>query len=92
VRSQKTKDIEDTIENFSMFKIRDIIVTKLDETTGIGNIIGTLWEHDKRIRYITNGQTVPTDFLNATKFELMKKLVGFSENVIKEFLKELENG
>ena len=88
----KTKDIEDTIENFSMFKIRDVIVTKVDETTGIGNIIGTLWEHDKRIRYITNGQTVPTDFLNATKFELMKKLVGFSENVIKEFLKELENG
>ncbi len=88
----KTIDLENIVQNYAMFQTRDAIVTKVDETTGIGNIIGVLWENKQRIRYLSCGQTVPTDFSLASKFEIMKNLVNFSENVIKEFLKELNNG
>lgn len=88
----KTQDLETIIENYSMFNAKDVIVTKLDETSGIGNVISVLWEHGKNVRYLTTGQNVPLDFATATKAELMKNLVGFTENLFKEFLKELENG
>lgn len=84
----KVQDLETTLDMFRMFSPQDVIVTKVDETLSLGNVISTLWEHRLRIRYITTGQNVPHNFSCATKLAIMKYLVGFSENLIKEFSEE----
>jgi flagellar biosynthesis protein FlhF len=38
-----------------------VIITKVDETSYIGNVISVADKYNKPISYITNGQEVPND-------------------------------
>jgi flagellar biosynthesis protein FlhF len=42
------------------------VLTKLDETSHIGNVISVLAEKRKPVSYITDGQTVPDAIKKAT--------------------------
>lgn len=55
----KTSDLYELLRQFEPFGYRSIIVTKLDETTRIGNVISVLHEKQKPISYLTDGQRVP---------------------------------
>ncbi|MDR3145209.1 MAG: flagellar biosynthesis protein FlhF [Treponema sp.] len=76
----KTSDLEDTMRQFEPFAYRSVIITKLDETVKIGNVISALAEKKKSISYITNGQTVPTDIQKARVVDLLLNLDGFRIN------------
>ncbi|MDR3147684.1 MAG: flagellar biosynthesis protein FlhF [Treponema sp.] len=76
----KTSDLEDTMRQFEPFAYRSVIITKLDETVKIGNVISALAEKGKSVSYITNGQTVPTDIQKATVVDLLLNLDGFRIN------------
>jgi flagellar biosynthesis protein FlhF len=70
----KSGDIEDILSQFEIFKYKSVVVTKLDETSRIGNIISVLKEKNKPISYITDGQTVPVDLHEAKPEYLLKRL------------------
>ncbi|MDR2481620.1 MAG: flagellar biosynthesis protein FlhF [Spirochaetaceae bacterium] len=52
----KAADICDITAQFEPFGYKSIIVTKLDETNRVGNVISALVERGKSVSYITNGQ------------------------------------
>lgn len=74
----KTSDIKEILQQFQIFDYQGIILTKLDETHRIGNIISVLSKHDKPLVYITDGQGVPMDIHRATRMRLLINLEGFT--------------
>ncbi|MFP4362335.1 MAG: flagellar biosynthesis protein FlhF [Spirochaetia bacterium] len=75
--STKTSDIYEILRQFEPFHYQSVILTKLDETSKIGNIISILSENRKSISYITDGQKVPQDISPATVQRLLMQLDGF---------------
>jgi flagellar biosynthesis protein FlhF len=73
----KTSDIEDIIRQFEPFNYRSVILTKMDETGRIGNLISALAEKKKPISYITDGQDVLIDIKKASVVHFLINLDGF---------------
>ena len=73
----KTADLLEVLQQFEPFRYEAVVLTKLDETTFVGNIISVLHEKQKPIAYITDGQVVPQDISRATVTELLMHLDGF---------------
>jgi len=76
----KTSDIEEIMRQFEPFNYRSIVLTKMDETDRIGNVISALAEKRKSISYITDGQTVPVDIRRASVVRFLMSLEGFKIN------------
>jgi len=79
----KSSDLNEILQQFEPFNYKSVIITKTDETTKIGNIIGVLSEKKKPISYITNGQKVPSDISRATVMNFLMNLENFKVNRIK---------
>ncbi|UZV90687.1 flagellar biosynthesis protein FlhF, partial [Treponema pallidum] len=73
----KANDLREVFKQYALFEYRALIVTKLDETTSIGNLISALSEARTPITYITTGQTVPSNLEKASVNLLLSKLKGF---------------
>ena len=58
----------------------DLILTKLDETDEIGNVVNIAYYSDKPIMYLTNGQNVPADIKLFNKQEYITELLGRISN------------
>lgn len=84
----KTKDIREIFQQFEPFGYQSVVVTKLDETSVVGNLLSLLWERGRPVSFITDGQSVPQDIQRASKVRLLKQLVGFSPDLIKKAAKE----
>lgn len=78
--STKSSDINEIIQQFEPFNYRSIVVTKLDETIRVGNIISALHEKGKTISFITDGQAVPADIHKAGVVKFLINLEGFKIN------------
>ena len=76
----KASDIRDIFREFEPFDYQGIVLTKLDETMRIGNIISIIAEMKKPLAYITFGQGVPADIEKASRMRLLKNLEGFTIN------------
>jgi flagellar biosynthesis protein FlhF len=76
----KTSDMEDIMRQFEPFNYKSVILSKLDETDRIGNLISALADKRKSVSYITDGQTVPVDIKRATVVRLLINLEGFRVN------------
>jgi len=76
----KTSDIEEIMRQFEPFNYKSVILTKMDETDRIGNIISALAEKRKSISYITDGQTIPVDIRRASVVRFLINLEGFNVN------------
>jgi flagellar biosynthesis protein FlhF len=76
----KASDIQEIIRQFEPFNYRSIILTKLDETTRIGNVISALAEKKKSLAYITDGQKVPHDIHRAAVIRFLVNLEDFRIN------------
>ena len=57
----KKVDLIDVFKAFDILHVDSIIITKVDETSYIGNIIDVADKYNKPISYYTNGQEVPND-------------------------------
>ncbi|MCM3713212.1 flagellar biosynthesis protein FlhF [Alkalihalobacillus oceani] len=62
----KYEDMNEIIRQFSLLEIEKVILTKQDETASLGALLNIPLEHGKGIAYITNGQNVPDDIMEAT--------------------------
>jgi len=73
----KVSDIKDLFKTFEPFGYQAIILTKLDETQRIGNVISVITEHNKPVAFLTDGQSVPQDIHEATVPRLLMNIEGF---------------
>jgi flagellar biosynthesis protein FlhF len=78
--STKTSDIAEILKQFEPFKYKSVIITKLDETSRVGNVISVLAELGKSVSFITNGQEVPSDIERAQVIRFLINLEGFFIN------------
>ncbi|MGP1579734.1 MAG: flagellar biosynthesis protein FlhF [Wolinella sp.] len=62
----KHEDLRDIYHTFSILNIDTLILTKLDETRGFGNIFSLIHETKKPVSYLSTGQEVPNDLSIAT--------------------------
>jgi len=76
----KTSDIEDIMRQFEPFNYKSVVLTKMDETDRIGNLISALAEKKKSVSFITDGQTVPVDIKRASVIRFLVNLDGFKVN------------
>ncbi|MCL2762545.1 MAG: AAA family ATPase [Treponema sp.] len=75
--STKTSDIEYALRQFEPFNYQAVLLTKLDETSHVGNIISALAERGKAISYITDGQAVHKDIKKASVVRFLINLDEF---------------
>jgi flagellar biosynthesis protein FlhF len=76
----KSSDMADTLRQFEPFNYQSVIITKMDETTRMGNVISVLAERGKPVSYVTDGQTVPSDIRRASVTGFLINLEGFRVN------------
>ena len=71
------KDVKNIVQTYEKAESQfDLIVTKLDETDEIGNVININYYSQKAIRYLTNGQNVPSDIKVFDKQNYITELLG----------------
>lgn len=73
----KVSDLKEIMQQFEPFNYSAVVLTKLDETMRVGNLISALYEKGKTLSYLTDGQRVPEDIQRATAMRLLKTLEGF---------------
>ncbi len=61
---------------FSEVGANSLILTKLDEATGLGSLLPLLDGSELPLRYMTNGQNVPDDIFAADRSKLAKSVLG----------------
>jgi flagellar biosynthesis protein FlhF len=74
----KTNDIEHILRQFEPFNYQSVLLTKMDETRTVGNIISALAEKGKSISFITNAQQIHKDIKKANVVGFLINLEGFS--------------
>jgi len=73
----KYADLEEIMRQFEPFAYDGVIVTKLDETATIGNVLSVLGAARKPVSYCCDGQVVPQDIAPASILRLLLSLDGF---------------
>jgi flagellar biosynthesis protein FlhF len=76
----KSSDIKEIMQQFEPFSYRSVLVTKLDETIRVGNVISALAERRKSVSYITDGQKVPNNIQTASVVRFLINIEGFHVN------------
>jgi flagellar biosynthesis protein FlhF len=74
----KTNDIEHILRQFEPFNYQAVLLTKLDETRNVGNVISALAEKGKPVSFITDGQQIHKDIKKANIVRFLINLDGFS--------------
>lgn len=72
----KSTDLTDIVNKFEPLGPEHLIFTKLDETSAYGPLFNQIIRTRKPVSYLTVGQSVPEDFLNATRDILASLFVG----------------
>ncbi len=72
----KKSDLNDVFRAFDTIHYNSIIITKVDETSYIGNVIDIADKYNKPISYYTNGQEVPNDIVIAEPDKIVDMMIG----------------
>ncbi|MBB6452906.1 flagellar biosynthesis protein FlhF [Salirhabdus euzebyi] len=70
------KELKEIFHQFTKFPIKQIILTKIDETTEFGSIVNLAKECQVGIAYMTNGQNVPDDLIEGSIDKIVNLLIG----------------
>jgi len=68
--------LEKTTERFSQVGVTSLLLTKLDEATGLGNLLPLVRSCGLPLSYLTNGQNVPDDIEPADNRKLTRIILG----------------
>jgi flagellar biosynthesis protein FlhF len=79
----KSSDITEILKQYEPFGYLSVIITKMDETIRLGNVISALSDRGKCVSYITEGQQVPKDIQRAEVMRFIINLEGFTINRMK---------
>jgi len=72
------KSLTTTANRFATVGTTSMIVTKLDEATGLGNLLSVIRGCGLPISYVTDGQNVPDDIQVAQKHSLAQQILSFN--------------
>lgn len=72
----KQQDIDLFISSFKGIKFKNVIVTKLDETSSFGVFANICYKTSLPISFVTVGQEVPLDIKKADKKEILDMILG----------------
>ena len=72
----KKNDLNDVFRAFDVIHFDSIVITKVDETSYIGNVIDIADKYNKPISYVTNGQEVPNDIFIADADKIVDMMIG----------------
>jgi len=86
----KASDTEEILRQYAPFGYRAVILTKLDETMRIGNVLSCLARQKTPVAYICDGQGVPQDLEEASPVRLLMNMEGF--RIDREALEQRFNG
>ena len=70
-----SKTLEQTAEQFTAIGATSLILTKLDEATGLGNVLPMLRSSHLPLSYLTDGQNVPDDIEVADAHRLARMIL-----------------
>jgi flagellar biosynthesis protein FlhF len=73
----KASDTEEILRQYAPFGYRAVILTKLDETMRIGNVLSCLARQGTPVAYLCDGQGVPQDLEEAGVVRLLMNMEGF---------------
>lgn len=68
------------LENYYFLNDYKLLITKLDESEGLGNIINMIKISEKDLSYFTDGQNVPDDIMLASPSILIDDILGTDIN------------
>jgi flagellar biosynthesis protein FlhF len=71
-----SRTLEQTAERFAAIGATALIFTKLDEATGLGNVLPVLRSSGLPLSYLTDGQNVPDDIEVADGHRLARLILG----------------
>jgi flagellar biosynthesis protein FlhF len=74
----KQKDMEEITKQFSLIHIDQFIFTKLDETSVYGSMLNMAIKFSTGTAYLTNGQDVPDDLIEANPEKIANTILGAS--------------
>jgi flagellar biosynthesis protein FlhF len=72
------KSLTTTAERFAAVGTTAMIVTKLDEAMGLGNLLSVARSCQLPVSYVTDGQNVPDDIQIAQKHSLAQQILGLN--------------
>ena len=72
--------MNEAAERFAAIGATSMVLTKLDESTGIGSILPVLRNTQLPISYVTDGQDVPEDIAPADRRKVAKALLGVGKS------------
>jgi flagellar biosynthesis protein FlhF len=88
--SAQRRSLEEVIHTFSKVELDGAILTKLDETTGLGEALSVVVQNRLPVAYISDGQRVPEDLHPARSNNLVNRSLSlmqdFSEHPTQEHL------
>ncbi len=73
--TSKLKDLKLIKERFESFPIKNLILTKLDETSDFSDMINFLIKQNLPVAYISTGQEIPEDLIVATKEYILNQFM-----------------
>lgn len=73
--TKKREDMEDVLRRFSVAAPTHFILTKVDETSSILGAVKALEEFSLPISFVTNGQNVPNDIINADEIDIPSLMI-----------------
>ncbi|MEH7882755.1 flagellar biosynthesis protein FlhF [Bacillus sp. JJ1609] len=76
--TSKQRDMEEIRNQFSLIHIDKFIFTKLDETSVYGAMLNMSQKFSTGIAYLTNGQDVPDDLIEANPEIIVNTILGVS--------------
>jgi len=74
--ASKESDMIEIFQKFSTIPIQKLIFTKMDETSCRGALVNIPLKFKVGIAYLTNGQNVPDDIMEATPESVVKHVLG----------------
>jgi flagellar biosynthesis protein FlhF len=72
--------LDQTAERFAAVGTTSLIITKLDEASGLGNILPLVRASGLPLSYLTNGQNVPDDIEVAESMRVARLILGMESN------------
>ncbi|WP_017753772.1 flagellar biosynthesis protein FlhF [Calidifontibacillus oryziterrae] len=78
--TSKYSDMIDIVDQFSFIKINKLIFTKVDETSRYGSMLNLIFKYKLGVAYLTNGQNVPDDIVEASPKSIVNTFFGVNKH------------
>ena len=69
------KSLEKMLERYLFLSDYRLIITKIDESEGFGNIVNLISTSGRKVSYFTDGQNVPDDIMLASQEVILKDML-----------------